>query len=167
MAAGFFEVGEHRRFWVAPRKIGMPTPPELTVSRVTRPEEVDRVSVIQAAGFALAPEVHEWERQLARQRFAEGSVRFYQGRLNGSAVGTGAVMPLANGTIGLWGLTTLSTARDQGVALAVLGQMIADGHAFGTGPVFFTTSWDNQFEIVYERIGCIPLFRTRLFEYRR
>lgn len=58
-------------------------------------------------------------------------------------------------------------ARHQGVALAVLGRVIADGHLIEAGPVFFTTSWDNPIEIIYERIGCVPLLRTRLFVCRR
>lgn len=166
-AAGFVETSERRRFWLAPRTVCVPTYPGVTVTRVSRPEEADRFSALQAAGFDLEPETHEWDRQLARQQLAEGRVRFYLGRLDGSAVGTGAVMPLANGTVGLWGLTTLPAARRQGVALAVLGRMIADGNRIETGPVFFTTSWDNPIEITYERIGCVPLFRTRLFACRR
>ena len=162
-AAGFVETSERRRFWIVPGTVCLPPRCEVTVERVTTPDDADRVSAIQAAGFSLAPELHEWDRQLARQRLAEGAVRFYLGCLDGRAVGTGAIMPLPNGTVGLWGLATLPTARHQGVGLAVLGRMTAEALAMGQGPVFFTTSWSNPIEIVYERIGCVPLFRTRAF----
>ena len=164
-AAGFVETGERRRFWIAPSTVHIPVDPEIIVTRATRPAEADRFSSIQAACFALPVELHEWDRQLARQRLAEGRVRFFLGRKCGRTVGTGAVTPLANGTIGLWGLATLPDARHSGVGMSVLARMIEDARSLG-GPVFFTTSWSNPIEVVYERTGCVPLFRTRTFAYR-
>lgn len=162
-AAGFVETDERRRFWLVPNAVRLAAHPEIVVGRVTTPAEADEFSAIQAAGFGFPPEHEGWDRRLARRGLATGSVWYYLGRVGGRAVGAGAVVPLTNGAVGLWGLATLPAARQAGVGTAVFRRMIEDARSAGDGPVFFTTARDNPIGAVYERLGCRPLFTTSTF----
>lgn len=166
-AAGFIETEERRRFWLVRDPVDIAPAPAVSVRRVATPQEADRFSAIQTAGFQVPEDELEWDRQLMRRRLGDASAVHYLGRLGAAAVGTGAIFHLANGSTCVWGLATLPEARHHGVGFALLQRMTADALAAPGRPVFLTTAWANPIEAVYVKLGFVPEFRARMFAWAR
>lgn len=150
--AGF--VAEPERTVVLARPVGTPiaVDPDIAVTRVVTPAELDRVSAIQVAAFGIPLALHAWDRQVARSHLARGRYRFSLASLDGVAVGAAAACSIANAT-GVHALATHPAAQRRGVATALLGHLAADARKRGDERLVLATADGGYAVGFYSRLG--------------
>lgn len=136
------------------------------VTRAATVVDVDRVSAIQTAAFAVPPALRAWDRAVAREHFAAGRFAFYLATLEGSAVGAAAVCA-AEGATGVHGLATLPAARRRGVATALLARLGADARERGNDVLVLATARGGAAAAFYGCLGFRPVRTLRVFVHRR
>jgi GNAT superfamily N-acetyltransferase len=165
--AGFVETDERYAFLIVPAMVQPDANPAVVVERAVTPEDADRFSAIQIAGFDIQAEHRIWDRLLARRHLAAGGYLFYLASLDGLTVGAARSIHLPGGVAALSALATLPAARGRGVGTSLLRHMIDDARMAGCTVLFGTVRPGGYAAGYYERIGWIPLFETRTFERRR
>lgn len=161
--AGFVETAERHRFFTVPETARLLPNPDVVVRRAVTPEDADRFSAIQVVGFAIPPEHQAWDRALARRRLAAGHRDFSLASLDGETVGAAACTHLPGGLTGLYGLTTLPSARRRGVAASLLHHQVTDARAAGSTVVFGSAAPGSYAAGLYDRLGFTSHFAVRTF----
>lgn len=161
--AGFVETDERLTYFSVPEMAPLSTNPAVHVERVVSLEDGDRFSAIQIAGFDLAAERWEWERERVQRHLAASEHAFYLASLDGRVVGAAKSTRVAGGPTGLAALATLPDARGRGVGTSLLSRMIDDARSAGSTVIFGTVCSGSYAAGMYDRLGFISLFATRTF----
>jgi ribosomal protein S18 acetylase RimI-like enzyme len=127
-----------------------PTNPHVMVGTVQASDIEIWVSV-QNRGFGAADEPTGAAIDKARASLAPGGSARYLARLDGQPVCAGALVHWA-GVFGIYGVATLEIARKQGVATAMIRQMIRDVRARGD-PICLQALTNGAEQRWYERLG--------------
>ncbi|MEA2528940.1 MAG: hypothetical protein QOG89_584 [Thermomicrobiales bacterium] len=161
--AGFVEADERTAFIFLPEAAQPADNPSVVVERAATPEDADRFSAIQVAGFGIPPEHREWDRELARRYLAVDRYAFYLASLDGQTVGAARSVYLPDGAAGLSALATLPAARGHGVGSSLLRRMADDARTAGCRVLFGTVRPDTYAAAYYGRMGWETLFVARTF----
>jgi GNAT superfamily N-acetyltransferase len=162
-SAGFVETAERFDYIVLPEVDWPPDDPSLVIDRAVTPDDADRFSAIQVAGFDLEIEHHEWDRVLAQRHLAAGRHHFYLASVGGKPVGSARSIHLPGGFAGLSALATIPEARGHGVGTALLRRMAGDARAEGNTTLFGVVRTESYAARYYERIGWLPIAAARTF----
>lgn len=129
-----------------------PTNPHAQIELV-QPHELESWVKVQHRAFGGAGNPTPTMIEMARQAAASGMTQQYLARLagRGDIVAAGTLVHWAN-AYGIYGVATLEQARGQGVATAMVRQMIRDVRASGE-PVCLQTQTGGAEQRWYERLG--------------
>jgi ribosomal protein S18 acetylase RimI-like enzyme len=158
---------------------GTPAPdhgaaPPLAVRRVS-PEAgadvgADIVTRVQRAGFGAPKDDLDDAVQATQRSLAAGHYRFYVAYLGSEPVGAASarmVRDSMGGVAGLYGLTTLSEARRQGIGSAMVKFLVNEAVADGHDLVFLSVDPGSGAARLYARLGFAPVFTVRNYLLRQ
>ena len=141
----------------------MPAPSGFAVERVRDEAGLGEWAAAFGPGFGVGPMEAGWIEEMFRRMGFEGAWRHYLGRLGGEPVAT-SVLFFAAGVAGIYCVSTIESARRQGigaaVTLAALRQARDLGHSIGV-----LTSSEMGYG-VYRGLGFRECCRIGLYEWR-
>lgn len=131
-------------------------------------EEMQAYERISSWGFSHQPNPSPDHLVLrGRERWDEQQARWYQyylGRLHGEPVG-GAYVSLWERVPTIYGVVTLPTARNQGVAGQVMRYLVQDTLALGFPWTCLYVAVGNPAENLYRSLGYLPLLEQTTFQW--
>ena len=116
-----------------------------------QPRELESWVGIQHRGFGETGEPSATMIDMALKSFESGMNTPYLARIDGEPVGAGSLIHWA-GAFGIYGVAVADQARKQGVATAMVRQMIRDVRACGQ-PICLQAQTNGAEQRWYERIG--------------
>ncbi len=128
-----------------------PTNPRVTIERVA-PHDLATWVAIQHRGFGGSGEPPPLTMEIASASAHAGHNTPYLARLDGEAVGAGALMEWA-GALGIYGVSTEERARGHGVGTALVRQMMRDAAMRGNMPLCLQVQTGEKTQQWYERLG--------------
>lgn len=142
--------------------------PDITVGPVRIIEEMQAYERISSWGFSHQPNPSQDHVVMrGRERWDEQHARWYQyylGRLRGEPA-SGAYVSLWERVPTIYGVVTLPSARNQGVAGQVMRYLVHDTLALGFPWTCLYVAVGNPAENLYRSLGYIPLFEQTTFQW--
>ncbi len=148
---GFVQTESETQMVLAAEDTEPPSNPHVTVEPVAL-DDIPRWVHIQHDAFGGTGEPSELMVELARASMHQGRSVLYLARLEGMQVGAASLMEWA-GVLGIYGVAVDQHHRRQGVATALVRQMVADAHSRSSHPICLQVETGSRTQQWYERMG--------------
>ncbi len=145
--------------------VDVAVPPGVTIRRITAPEDVERMAVIQDEAFGkTSPGMAE--ALLARLALGKDDMELWVAEAEGEMVSAGRLEPVAGCDFaGIWGGATLERWRGRGLYRALTSARARS--ALRHGKTLINSDSTEYSRPILERSGLVKLSTTTPYEWRR